>query len=616
MGYIKKFEKWCINKLTNIENYINSNIKSCKHMNKSKTKHKSQHNITHGTKSKLLVMFLISTQANINKTSAHTITFDTDSQPIGVDNRCTACISHNIDDFVGVMKDTKRRIKGFGGTHTPPLKQGTLRWKWCDDKGMKHIFIIPNSYYAPEGGVRLLSPQHWAKTQSDTKPIPGTGETTNHNECKLFWKQGKHTLHIPLSTSTNVATFYLAPGYNKFMTFCTEAEAVDQDNDPIASPIQIIPPEDDEINDDDKIHTEYEKWIPKDNDIHIIPNDNHEEVLPPTMGILHNIIPRGITTYSPKKKTRFNMDLTPSLPTKLITKKKPSNKYKMVTSPRTFNIDNLRPIPTGHECIPVTENTTSHKTIMAEYLDMHNKFQHISFKRLREMSKQGIIPRKYKDLPFPTCYACLYAKATRKRTREKGNQIKQDVANTPGAMVSVDQLISPTPGLIAQMTGILATKRYTCATIFVDQFSRLGYVHLQKTTSGVDTVQGKQAFEQYAKDKGVTIQGYCADNGIFKENKWVHACKNNLQTLKFAAVGAHHQNGHAERRIRELQDLARTMLIHANKRWKTTITTNLWPYAIRMANEVLNNTPSMQDKARRSPLQIFTNKTVAVNPKH
>ena len=115
-------------------------------------------------------------------------------------------------------------------------------------------------------------------------------------------------------------------------------------------------------------------------------------------------------------------------------------------------------------------------------------------------------------------------------------------------------------------------------------------------------MEGKKAFEQFAKDKGIIIEVYRADNGIFKDNTWVHACETHNQTLRFAAVGAQHQNGHAERRIRELQDIARTMLIHANKRWPTAITTNLWPYAIRMANEVLNNTPSMQDAKRRSPL--------------
>jgi hypothetical protein len=41
-----------------------------------------------------------------------------------------------------------------------------------------------------------------------------------------------------------------------------------------------------------------------------------------------------------------------------------------------------------------------------------------------------------------------------------------------GQCVSVDQLESPTPGLIAQLQGIPTKKRYTCVTVFVDQFSK------------------------------------------------------------------------------------------------------------------------------------------------
>ena len=45
--------------------------------------------------------------------------------------------------------------------------------------------------------------------------------------------------------------------------------------------------------------------------------------------------------------------------------------------------------------------------------------------------------------------------------------------------MAVDMLISPTPGFIAQLTGILTKARYTCATIYVDKASRYGYVYLQ-----------------------------------------------------------------------------------------------------------------------------------------
>ena len=62
----------------------------------------------------------------------------------------------------------------------------------------------------------------------------------------------------------------------------------------------------------------------------------------------------------------------------------------------------------------------------------------------------------------------------------------------------------------------------------------------------------------------MTISAYHADNGIFKAREWVENCHQLQQGLTFAGVGAHHANGKAERRIRELQELARTQLIHAN----------------------------------------------------
>ena len=60
----------------------------------------------------------------------------------------------------------------------------------------------------------------------------------------------------------------------------------------------------------------------------------------------------------------------------------------------------------------------------------------------------------------------------------------------------------------------------------------------------------------------------------------------------------------------------RTMLIHANRRWRTAITANLWPYALRMANESIILCPSLQDKQGRSPIQIFSSTEVSINPKH
>ena len=43
------------------------------------------------------------------------VKFDTDAKPIGVDNRCSACISPHIEDFIGPLEDTNKTIKGFTG---------------------------------------------------------------------------------------------------------------------------------------------------------------------------------------------------------------------------------------------------------------------------------------------------------------------------------------------------------------------------------------------------------------------------------------------------------------------------------------------------------------------
>ena len=86
--------------------------------------------------------------------------------------------------------------------------------------------------------------------------------------------------------------------------------------------------------------------------------------------------------------------------------------------------------------------------------------------------------------------------------------------------------------------------------------------------------------------------------------------------MTFAAVGAHHANGKAERHIRELQQLARTQLIHANRRWPNAITPNLWPHALRHANDCVNNTPNLQHASKQMPHQLFTATTVMINQMH
>jgi hypothetical protein len=148
----------------------------------------------------------------------------------------------------------------------------------------------------------------------------------------------------------------------------------------------------------------------------------------------------------------------------------------------------------------------------------------------------------------------MYGKATKRQWRHKSlhNKDESVTPTRPGQIISVDQMKSPTPGFIAQMTGILTTKCYEYATVYVDQYSSVGFLYLQKTASAEETLLGKMAFEHYCAQHRVKVQHYHADNGIFHAHKWVLDCRAKGQGLMFAGVNAHHQNGKAEARIRRL----------------------------------------------------------------
>jgi len=61
--------------------------------------------------------------------------FDTNLHSIGINNHCSACISHDIADFVDTPRPISGLIKGFGGACTQNIQIGTIRWHWEDEQG-------------------------------------------------------------------------------------------------------------------------------------------------------------------------------------------------------------------------------------------------------------------------------------------------------------------------------------------------------------------------------------------------------------------------------------------------------------------------------------------------
>jgi hypothetical protein len=191
------------------------------------------------------------------------------------------------------------------------------------------------------------------------------------------------------------------------------------------------------------------------------------------------------------------------------------------------------------------------------------------------MARRGDIPSRLQHCVSPVCGACQYGKATRKPWRTKRKNMKVQVCTFAGECVSVDQTPMRAVGFVAQMKGRLTHGRYTVATIFVDHYSRLGYVHLQKDASSAETLKAKRAFELYAREHGIKICHYHADNGRFADNAWKEALLEENQAITYCGVNAHWQNGIAERRIRDLKEQSRTMLLHAEHHWPDAICTSL-----------------------------------------
>jgi hypothetical protein len=103
------------------------------------------------------------------------------------------------------------------------------------------------------------------------------------------------------------------------------------------------------------------------------------------------------------------------------------------------------------------------------------------------------------------------------RGKESKSSHEVFTATKPGECISVDHMISTHVGFFAQLKGKLTSKWYRAASIFIDHFSRLQFVHLMQDLLSDETIKAKETFEQFAAEQGVKIKHYHCNNGCFCE---------------------------------------------------------------------------------------------------
>ncbi|KAL7477406.1 hypothetical protein ACHAW6_003210 [Cyclotella cf. meneghiniana] len=165
----------------------------------------------------------------------------------------------------------------------------------------------------------------------------------------------------------------------------------------------------------------------------------------------------------------------------------------------------------------------------------------------------------------------------------------------PEECVLVNQLQSTQARFVTQLKGHLTTKRYKAATIFVDHYFCLHYIHIMQSLTSKEIIESKQASERFAADHRVHIKQYHADNGRFADSAFKQHCSQQQQSITYCGVNVHFQNGIAKKAVCDITEAARMMLLHVKARWLVAVHLCLWPCAVRMAVYIHNTVPVLLD---------------------
>jgi len=123
----------------------------------------------------------------------------------------------------------------------------------------------------------------------------------------------------------------------------------------------------------------------------------------------------------------------------------------------------------------------------------------------------------------------------------------------------------------------------------------------------METLQGKQHYEQYCQWYNCTVQEYCSDNGIFTDRQFTEDLAQHGQMV--AGPGAHHMNGIVERCIGFISTWTLTMLLHAQARWPQVITKAFWPFAMCHAVNIYVHCYRRSSGTVIPPFEEFTGTT-------
>ena len=216
------------------------------------------------------------------------------------------------------------------------------------------------------------------------------------------------------------------------------------------------------------------------------------------------------------------------------------------------------------------------------------------------VSTPPILPTKHsstirtatKDIKCGACCMAKHSKRSSRSQRPSSNDPAMKLKTghlSPGDCISIDHYVSPVKA--RRRSGYGKNCTFVGGALYVDHASGRIFHQPQSDLTVEGTLHGKKLLEQEAESVGVSIKSYHSDNGVFCASAFKDHCRSLKQSLSFSGVGAHHQNGVAERCIGTISRMARANLIHLMIHWPARCNLNLWALAMDYAIWIYNRTP-------------------------
>ena len=245
-----------------------------------------------------------------------------------------------------------------------------------------------------------------------------------------------------------------------------------------------------------------------------------------------------------------------------------------------------------------------------ELLRWHFRLGHLDFRRIQFLMRAGTLAHSgaarslhtaaSKIKQCPKCAACQYGKQCRRPVKGKTTTAVHDqkgatskTAHLAGQLVAVDHFVCSTRGRRFNTKGKEAEKdRYLGGAIFVDLATGHLFIDFLTNLTTHETLLSKEKYELDCRDHGVVVQEYLTDMGAaFTSKAFREHLQEFEQIVRFAGAGGHHHNAQAERAIRTVTSIARTLMFHQAIHWPEVADPVNWPLAMRHAVFLANMVP-------------------------